>query len=71
MIWKRWTSEYLRNGSARVKMAHGELKRPVVKLAPVFYDGVSEIENRAGDFVATSDSVISTKQVDDMNSDDT
>ena len=27
--------------SARVKMAHGELNRPVVKLAPVFYDGVS------------------------------
>ena len=27
--------------SARVKMAHGELKRPVVKLGPVFYDGVS------------------------------
>ena len=25
--------------SARVKMAHGELNRPVVKLAPVFYDG--------------------------------
>ena len=36
--------------SARVKMAHGELNRPVVELAPVFYDGVSEIENRAGDF---------------------
>ena len=54
--------------SARVKMAHGELKRPVVKLAPVFYDGVSEIENKAGDVGATSDSVISTKQVDDMNS---
>jgi hypothetical protein len=52
-------------------MAHGELKRPVVKLAPVFYDGVSEIENKAGDVGATSDSVISTKQVDDMNSDDT
>ena len=57
--------------SARVKMAHGELKRPVVKLAPVFYDGFSEIENKAGDVGATSDSVISTKQVDDMNSDDT
>ena len=41
--------------SARVKMAHGELNRPVVKLAPVFYDGVSEIENRAGDVGATSD----------------
>ena len=36
--------------SARVKMAHRELNRPVVKLAPVFYDGVSEIESRAGDF---------------------
>ena len=41
--------------SARVKMAHVELNRPVVKLAPVFYDGVSEIENRAGDVDATSD----------------
>ena len=41
--------------SARVKMAHGELNRPVVKLAPIFYDGVSEIENRAGDVGATSD----------------
>ena len=40
--------------SAGVKMAHGELNRPVVKLAPVFYDGVSEIENRAGDVGATS-----------------
>ena len=40
--------------SAIVKMAHGELNRPVVKLAPVFYDGVSEIENRAGDVGATS-----------------
>ena len=26
--------------SARVKMAHGDLNRPVVKLDPVFYDGV-------------------------------
>ena len=40
--------------SARVKMARGELNRPVVKLTPVFYDGVSEIENRAGDVGATS-----------------
>ena len=40
--------------SARVKMARGELNRPVVKLAPVFYDGVSEIENRASDVGATS-----------------
>ena len=39
--------------SARVKMAHGGLNRPVVKLAPEFYDGVSEIENRAGDVGAT------------------
>ena len=28
---------------ARVIMAHGQINRPVVKLAPVFYDGVSEI----------------------------
>ena len=40
--------------SARVKMAHGELNRPVVKLAPVFYDGVSEIQNRAGVVGTTS-----------------
>ena len=40
--------------SARVKMAHGELNQPVVKLAPLFYDGVSEIQNRAGDVGATS-----------------
>ena len=40
--------------SVRTKMAHGELNRPVVKLAPVFYDGVSEIENRASDVGATS-----------------
>ena len=40
--------------SAGVKMAHGELNRPVVKLAPVFYDGVSEIRNRASDVGATS-----------------
>ena len=26
--------------SARVKRAHGELNRPVIKLAPVFYDGL-------------------------------
>ena len=35
-------------------MAHEELNRPVVKLAPVFFDGVSEIEKRAGDAGATS-----------------
>ena len=40
--------------SARVKMAHGELNRSIVKSAPVFYDGVSEIENRAGDVGANS-----------------
>ena len=39
--------------SASVRMGNGELKRPVVKLAPVFHIGVSdqnEIENRAVDF---------------------
>ena len=40
--------------SARVKMAHGELNRPVVKLARLFYYGVSEIKSRAGDVGATS-----------------
>ena len=41
--------------SARVKMAHGEFNRPLVKVAPVFYDGVSEIENKAGDVRATNE----------------
>ena len=40
--------------SRRVKMAHGELNRPVETLAPVFDNGVSEIGNRAGDVGATS-----------------
>ena len=40
--------------STRVKTAQEELNRPVVKLAPVFYDGVSKIENRASDVGATS-----------------
>ena len=40
--------------SVRVKMAHGALNRQFVNLAPAFYDGVSEIENRAGDVGATS-----------------
>ena len=41
--------------SMRVKMAQGELYRPVVKLAPVLYDGVSGIKNNGGgDVVATS-----------------
>ena len=29
--------------------SHGELNKSVVKLAQVFYDGVSEMENWAGD----------------------
>ena len=40
--------------SARVNMARGELNRPAVKLALVLYNGVSVIENRAGDVGATS-----------------
>ena len=47
--------------AARVKMAHGELNRPVVKLAPVIYDGVSEIENRAGNVGATSNELQSNQ----------
>ena len=35
-------------------MAHDNFNRRVVKLPPVFYDVVPEIENRAGDFGATS-----------------
>ena len=41
--------------SARVKMAHGEFNRPVLKLEPVCYDGVSEIEKRAADVGATNE----------------
>ena len=41
-------------GSASLKMAHGELNRPVVNLAPVNYDGVSEIENKTGKVGAIS-----------------
>ena len=41
--------------SARVKMAHGEFNRPVVKLAPIFYDVVSEIKNRVGNVGATNE----------------
>ena len=44
--------------SARVQMAHGELNRPVVNLAPVFYDGVSEIKNRAGVVGANSNQLL-------------
>ena len=40
--------------SARVKMEHGELNQPVVKIALVFYYGVSQIENRAGENGFTS-----------------
>ena len=32
--------------SLRVKMAHGEFNRPLVKLEPVFYDGFFEIKTR-------------------------
>ena len=32
-----------------VKMARVEINRPVVKLAPVFFDGVPEIDNRDAD----------------------
>ena len=51
--------------SAIVKMAHGELNQPAVKLAPVFYDGVSEIENRAGDVGTTSNQL--QKPLDSKN----
>ena len=40
--------------SPKVKMAPTELNQPVVKLAPVFYDGVSEIKNRGVDVGASS-----------------
>ena len=40
--------------SARVKIEPGELNLQVVKLAPVFYDDVSEVENKSGDIGATS-----------------
>ena len=41
--------------TARVRMSHGEFNRPEVKLSPVFYDGVSQIGNRAGDVGATNE----------------
>ena len=37
--------------SARVQLAQGQLNRPVVKLAPVFDDGVSQTKNRAVDMM--------------------
>ena len=40
--------------SALVKFSTGDLKRPVVKLAPVFHDSVFTSENRAGDVGATN-----------------
>ena len=36
-------------------MAHGELSSPVMMLAQVFYNDVSEIANRVGDNGANSD----------------
>ena len=39
--------------SPRVKMEHGEFNRLVVKLAPVFYVYVSEIDSRVGEVGAT------------------
>ena len=53
-IFEIFTGNYGVVRSVRVKMAHGELNRPVVKLAPVFYDGVSKIKYRACDVGATS-----------------
>ena len=35
--------------SARVKLVRGKFNRLVVNLAPVFYDTLSEIQDRAGD----------------------
>ena len=42
--------------SLRVKMAHGEINRPLVKLEPVFYDGFFEIKNKASNIGATIES---------------
>ena len=39
--------------SERVKLSYGELNQLVVKLAPIFYDGASETQNRAGDVGVT------------------
>ena len=38
--------------SALVKTEEGKLKRPVVKLAPLFYENVFREKNRAGNVVA-------------------
>ena len=53
-IFEIFTRNYGVVRHARIKMAHGELNPPVVKLAPVFYDVVSEIKNRASDVGANS-----------------
>ena len=39
--------------SALVKTEDGKLKRPVVKLAPMFYESVFREENRAGNVGAS------------------
>ena len=39
---------YGRVRSALVKTEDGKLKRPVVKLAPMFYESVFQEKNRAG-----------------------
>ena len=39
--------------SALVKTEDGKLKRPVVKLAPMFYENVFQEKNRAGDVGAS------------------
>ena len=40
--------------SPRIKRADDKFNRPVVNLAQVFYEGVSEIKNMAGDVSASS-----------------
>ena len=39
--------------SALVKTEDGKLKRPVVKLAPMFYESVFQVKNRAGNVGAS------------------
>ena len=39
--------------SALVKVEDGKLKRPVVKLAPMFYESVFQEKNRAGNVCAS------------------
>ena len=48
LSWKRWASEI-----SAGETEDGKLKRPVVKLAPMFYESVFREKNRAGNVGAS------------------